>query len=108
MDIGSDMSSDVDSDADLDPGKFLTSDSDSDTDTRFLLTSDTDSDSDMDSDKVMTSDMDTTSDTGMSENLGHGHTSDPHVRSSLAQNVEILSELEKQFCKQFWSNRICV
>ena len=68
MDIGSDMSSDVDSD----------------TDARFLWTSDTDSD--MDLDKVMTSDTDTTSDTGMSANLGHGlehgQTSDTRVRSS--------------------------
>ena len=35
MDIGSDKSSDVDSDTDSDPGKILTSDSDSDTETRF-------------------------------------------------------------------------
>ena len=60
MNISSDMSSDVDSVTDSDWGKFLTSDSDSDTDTRFLWTSDTESD------KVMTSD------TGMSANLGHG------------------------------------
>ena len=47
-----------------------------------FLTSDSDSDADIDSDKVMTSNTDTTSDTGMSENLGHGHTSDTCARSS--------------------------
>ena len=89
MDIGSDMSSDVDSDTDSDPGKILTSDSDSDTGTKFLWTSDTDSD--MDSDKVMTSDTDTTSVTGMSENLGHKHTSDTRVCSSLNCGTKNLS-----------------
>ena len=63
-------------DSDTDTRFFGTSDSDSDTETRFLRTSDTDSD------KVMTSD------TGMSENLGHGlghgHTSNTRVRSSLS------------------------
>ena len=57
MKIGSDMSSDSDT------RKFSTSDSD----TRFLRTSDTD----------------TTLDRGMSDDLGHGHTSDTRVRSSL-------------------------
>ena len=61
-------SSDMSSDTDSDPGKILTSDSESDTDMRFLRTSD----SDVDSGKVMTSYTDTTADTGLSENLGHG------------------------------------
>ena len=52
-------------------GSDMSSDVDSDTDARFLWTSDMDSD--MDLDKVMTSDTDTTSDTVMSANLGHGH-----------------------------------
>ena len=51
-----------------------------DSDTRFFGTSDTDSERDIDKVK--------TSDTGMSENLGHGlghgHTSNTRVRSSLS------------------------
>ena len=51
-------------------------------DTRFFGTPDTDSDTGMN--RVMTSDM------GMSENLGHGHTSDTLVRSSLTVTFKIL------------------
>ena len=50
-----------------------------DTDTIFFWISDTDMG------RVMTSD--TGSDTHMSENLGHGHTSDTRVRSSLIRSV---------------------
>ena len=53
------------------------SEADSGMDTRFFGTLDTDMG------RVLTSDTDTTSDTGMSENLGHGHTSDTRVRSSV-------------------------
>ena len=39
------------------------------------------------SDMSLDVDTDTTSKTGMSENLGHGQTSDTRVRSSLARNI---------------------
>ena len=53
----------------------------------MFLTSDADSDTD--SDKVMTSDTDMGSDKGMSENLGHGQTSDTRVRSSVRSFLNI-------------------
>ena len=74
------------------------SDMDSDKVMRFLRTSDTDSD--MDSDKVMTSD------TSMSENLGHGQTSDTRVRSSLPS---VGMKLSSQYNpKNLFRSEICV
>ena len=49
----------------------------------FVSESVSKADSDEDTRFYGTSDTDTTSDTGMSENLGRGHTSDTRVRSSL-------------------------
>ena len=88
-DIGHEFVSESVSEADSDTGFFLTRENfnfGSESGTRFLRTSDTDSD--MESDKV------TTSDTGMSEDLGRGHTSDTRVRLSLPRISKIRGNIK--------------
>ena len=71
----------------------------------MFLTSDADSDTD--SDKVMTSDTDMGSDKGMSENLGHGQTSDTRVRSSLLEMwTTIIWNNNMKYFRQFLSTQI--